>query len=87
MKYVLVNFYGRNSVSPSFYTQLLSTIDIIHTDQHITIVGDFNSVMDPELDHTTYKHLKNPKARKEVVKLMDELDLILKTSFGKCTKH
>lgn len=43
--------------------------------------------MDPELDHMNYKHLNNPKGRKEVVKLMDELDLILKTSFGKCTKH
>ena len=75
MKYVLVNLYGPNTDSPSFYTQLLSTIDNIHTDQHVIIAGDFNLVMDPELDLMNYKHLNNPKARKEVLKLMDELNL------------
>ena len=31
--------------------------------------------MDPELDHMNYKHFNNPKARKEVFKLMEELNL------------
>ena len=61
MKYVLVNLYGTNTDSPSFYTQLLSTIDNIHADQHVIIAGDFRLVMDPELDLMNYKHLNNPK--------------------------
>ena len=81
MKYVLFNIYEPNTNYPPFYTQLLSTIDNIHTDKHIIIEGVFNLVMDPQLYLMNHKHLNNPKARKEVSKLMD--DLYLKDIFRK----
>ena len=74
-KFILANIYGPNSDSPIFYTNLLAKIQEIHVGQQVIIAGDFNLIMDKELDSMNYKNLNNPKARLEVFNLIENLDL------------
>lgn len=74
-KFILVNIYGPNSDSPSFYSSVLSKIMEIYVEHHIIMAGDFNLIMDKELDSMDYKNINNPKARIEVFHLMDTLNL------------
>ena len=74
-KFILANIYGPNSDSPIFYTNLLAKIQEIHVGQQVIIAGDFNLIMDKELDSMNYKNLNNPKARLEVFNLIENLDI------------
>lgn len=38
--------------------------------------GDFNLVMNKDSDSMNYKHLNNPKARMEVLKLIETYNLV-----------
>lgn len=76
MHLLLVNIYGPNSDTPYFYSELKNKIDSYLNTQHIIIGGDFNIVMNKDLDSMNYKHLNNPKARIEVLKLMDIFNLV-----------
>lgn len=44
--------------------------------QHIIIGGDFNLVMNKDLDFMNYKHLNNPKVRIKVLNLMETFNLV-----------
>lgn len=61
--------------SLAFYINLLNKIQDIYSNQHIVIGGDFNLVFDKDLDSMNYKNLNNPKARLEVLKIMETLTL------------
>lgn len=76
MHLLLVNIYGPNSDTPNFYSELRNKIDSYLNTQHIIIGGDFNLVMNKDLDSMNYKHLNNPKARIEVLKLMETFNLV-----------
>ena len=39
------------------------------------IVGDWNLLLNPEIDGVNYKHVNNPKARVEVLKIMNDFNL------------
>jgi len=43
--------------------------------QNIILVGDWNMLLDPELDGKNYKNINNPNARQKVLQLITELDL------------
>jgi exonuclease III len=71
--FVLVNLYGPNRDSPQFYEGIINWLSRIDThSSNIIVVGDWNLVLDPELDYDHYKHINNPKSV-EVVKNMMEV--------------
>ncbi|KAK3105615.1 hypothetical protein FSP39_001875 [Pinctada imbricata] len=49
-------------------------IDEFNSD-FVIMAGDFNLVMNPELDYYNYRRTNNPNARKQVLKLMEEHNL------------
>ena len=58
----LVNLYGPNEDRPMFYESIKQKIKEFEND-NVIICGDFNLVMDPDLDTENYKQVNNPKAR------------------------
>ena len=76
MPLLLINIYGPNSDIPNFYASLMDKIvDCLNT-QYIIIGGDFNLVIDKDLDSMNYKHLNNSQARKELLRLIETLSLV-----------
>ena len=73
--FLLINLYGPNSDTPCFYSELVNKILEAYSTQHIIIGGDFNLILDKELDSMNYINHNNPKATAEVLKLMDILNL------------
>ena len=49
-KFTIVNLYGPNNDSPNFFQHISNCIDDIDNDETI-ICGDFNCVLNPELDY------------------------------------
>lgn len=76
LQFLLVNLYSPNSDTPEFYSQLLGKIEEIYSGQYVIISGDFNLVLNQDLDTMNYKRINNPKAQVEVHKLMETLDFI-----------
>ena len=71
----VINIYGLNIDNPSFFKQIQIMIQNIVADYSV-ICGDFNLVLDPQIDTYNYKHKNNPNARLTVLHMMSELDLI-----------
>ena len=66
--------YGPNIDNPEFYKDMQDILE--DTDSDYTLIcGDFNLVLNPDLDLYNYKHLNNPKARQTVLNMMAEYDL------------
>ena len=55
----LVNLYGPNEDRPMFYEDIKQKINEFEND-NVNICGDFNLVMDPDLDTENYKQVNNP---------------------------
>ena len=72
--FVLVNIYGPNRDEPAFYSAILTKI-LTLANHNIILVGDWNLLLNPQIDGLNYKHINNPKARHEVLKLMNDLNL------------
>ena len=71
---LIVNIYGPNRDEPEFYKNL-STQLVKFSISNILIVGDWNLLLNPEIDGVNYKHVNNPKARVEVLKIMNDFNL------------
>ena len=74
IKINLINIYAPNQDDPNFFQNLKNLVDNVESDYSI-ICGDFNLVLDPVLDCYNYNNLNNPKARSELLTIMNELDL------------
>ena len=74
-KIKLVNLYGPNEDRPQSYSNIKQIIEELDNEMAI-ICGDWNLIIDPELDCENYKHVNNPKARAVVKDLLDELEFI-----------
>ena len=70
----LATIYGPNKDNPIFFRDLFSNIQSLENDSYI-ICGDFNLVLDPDLDYFNYKHVNNIKARDSILKIIDENNL------------
>ncbi len=70
----LVNIYGPNKDDPSFY-EILNNNATKFGNADILIVGDWNLLLNPEIDGYNYKHVNNPQARYQVLRLMNDLNL------------
>ena len=67
----LASIYGPNDDRPQFYKILRKNIIDFNND-NVVICGDWNLVLDPEIDTENYRHINNPNARQEVLKFIDE---------------
>ena len=72
---LLVSVYGLNRDTPAFYEELTEMVKE-YQNHNIIIVGDWNLVLDPQLDSYNYKHINNPKAKESVENMMLELGLL-----------
>ena len=65
-RFTLVTLYGPNSDNTAFYENIFKHIDEIGNSD-FTICGDYNLVLDPNMDSYNYKHVNNPKARDKLL--------------------
>ena len=72
-KITLVNIYGPNEDRPQFYSNLKQNIEEFGNDRAI-ICGDWNLIIDPDLDCENYKHINNPKVRDVVKEFLEDFD-------------
>ena len=70
-KFTLVNLYGPNDDKPKFYKELMQGYKSFNND-NIIMCGDWNLVINPDLDTNNYLHINNPRARQEVLNLIEE---------------
>ncbi|KAK6171911.1 hypothetical protein SNE40_018332 [Patella caerulea] len=74
-RFILANIYGPNEDYPKSYKNIQSKLQNFQCGNMI-ICGDWNLTLNPEKDTFNYKHVSNPKATLQVLKLCDELDLV-----------
>jgi exonuclease III len=70
----LVNIYGPNNDTPDFFDEVQDIITEVNN-PHTIICGDWNLIMDGNLDCQNYVTLNNPNARERVLNLCNEMDL------------
>ena len=71
----LVNIYGPNQDHPQFYIQLVSELEITENDQ-VIIGGDFNCILDPEVDRYGSHDQANLETRHVIKLWMEETDMV-----------
>ena len=74
-KITLVNIYGPNEDCPQFYLNIKQKVEEFDNEMAI-ICGDWNMIIDPDLDCENYKHINNPRARSVVREWLDLFDFI-----------
>ena len=74
-RFLLINVYGPNEDQPNFYIDMFNIIENLDT-KNLILVGDWNIVMNYELDTLNYKKNKNPRSREFFLEYMERLDLI-----------
>ena len=72
---ILINIYGQNEDSPTFYMKTVDIIEEFENDKCI-ICGDFNLVQNQELDTHNYIHINNPRADEFVLNLKEDYNLV-----------
>ena len=72
---ILASIYGPNDDMPHFYKTLRKNINDFNN-ENVVICGDWNLVLDPDMDTENYRHVNNPNARLEVIKFIDEDEFI-----------
>ena len=74
-EFTLINIYGPNRDSPDFYAKIEN---IVIENNYFNIIwgGDWNLVLNPNLDYMNYKHTNNQKAREKVIEITDNLSLV-----------
>ena len=71
----LINIYGPNRDSPDFY-QNLSKRMLKYENSSFILAGDFNLILNPDIDAFNYTHLNNPHSRNIVFDIITEYNLI-----------
>ena len=74
-KITLTNLYGPNNDNPQFFQTILDYIDEIGNSE-VIICGDYNCVINPELDYYNYKNINNTKARDKVLEIINKKYLV-----------
>ena len=70
-KITLVNLYGPNEDNPQFYNNLRQKYLEFENDYSLWC-GDWNLVVNPDLDTNNYLHVNNPRARQAVLNIIEE---------------
>ena len=71
----LINLYGPNNDTPSFYDNITEIINEFDNTFNI-ICGDWNLIQDPLLDMKHYFRINNPKSREKVLNMKEKENLI-----------
>ena len=66
-RFTLVNLYAPNRDNPLFFENIKREIENL---------GDWILVLDPDLDCLNYKHVNNPRARRQVLSLKSDINLV-----------
>ena len=69
-----INVYGPNRDTPDFYKNLLNKLSTC--DNPVVMAGDFNLVLNQEMDTYNYTSLNNPSARNVVLEMIIQNSLI-----------
>ena len=70
-RFTLVNLYGPNEDKPQFFNNIRQKL--VHYENDLTILcGDWNLVINPDIDTYNYLHINNPSARQTVLKFKEE---------------
>ena len=70
----LINIYGPNRDNPDFYTEISTFVK--DNNNPTILAGDFNLVLDPDIDTKNYVNVNNPKAREELLNMITECNLV-----------
>ena len=70
-KLTLAAIYGPNNDNPTFFSDIIDKIENIGNEK-IIWCGDFNLVLDPDIDYCNYKNINNKKAREKVLEIMED---------------
>ena len=73
--FTLINIYGPNSDSPSFFKKIIQHLEEQGSSDYI-ICADFNLVLDPYIDCSNYKNRNNPKSSELLLEYMETIDII-----------
>ena len=71
----LINIYGPNRDNPEFYHNLSEKMSNYENTLFI-LAGDFNLVLNPDMDSYNYVNLNNPNSRDKVIHMMTDHGLI-----------
>ena len=71
----LINLYGPNKDDPNFYETVNDTISE-YNNPHTVICGDWNLVLNDQIDCFNYVNINNPSARQKVLDLCNHLELV-----------
>ena len=71
----LASIYGPNSDNPAFYQTISSKMNEIGNET-IIWCGDFNMVLNPEIDYCNYKTINTKKARETLIEIILEKFLL-----------
>ena len=74
-RFTLVNIYGPNLEKPIFFQKLFQYTEEVGNTEFI-LCGDFNLIIDPEMDCFNYKNINNPKARDKLLEYIDTYHMI-----------
>ena len=72
----LVNIYGPNRDDIFFYMSLMVDIHEAAAERPLIIDGDFNLVLNHDMDSYNYKHVNNPDVRDQVLDMLVDYNLI-----------
>lgn len=72
---LICNVYGPNNDNPLFFDNIQNFINDMQC-TNIIWCGDFNLVLNPDLDYYNYKNINNPKARDKVLELIENNNYI-----------
>lgn len=75
LEYLLINIYAPNTDDPQFFKNIQTIVNINYA-ENIIIGGDWNLLLDNNLDGNNYKNVNNPNAKKEVSNLTQIYNLI-----------
>ena len=64
-----------NEDKPDFYDNLQQSV-IEFNNEHIIYCGDWNLVLDQNIDTENYRNINNPRARENVLKIIEENEYI-----------
>ena len=73
--FTVVNLHSPNKDDPDFYDRVMGELKKTRS-QELILTGDWNLVLNPELDSQNYKHINNPKRREKVIDMTNELSLV-----------
>jgi hypothetical protein len=67
---VICTIYGPSNDTPPSFANIQNHIDDMQCSS-IIWCGDFNLVLNPDMDYYNYKHINNPKTRDKILEIME----------------